>query len=376
MKLFALLVLVACGGAKPESLDLPADPSSFGVPVGVATEVWAGRTVEIWYPASDDVAGEPTEDADFDAFVPASVTALLGPVDLPAVPTRAVRDAPFRRLEDPVPAIVFSHGFGGTRTQSVTLAVHLASRGYVVLSTDHTGRSMTDLLPCLFNPPAAGCNLSGFGADPGATDVPALLDALAVRAAASDGLLAGRVNLDKLGLFGHSAGGNTTTTVGAVDARLKALAPMAGGGPVDTSAEVVYLAGTCDGIVAASSTSGAASASGRSYAAFPGAGHLAFSDLCALELDRVADDLILGRDDLNQTLVPGLLALGTDGCAAGDPVAVLDDPSDCVDGYWLPEAATPSINHVLTSFFDAALRGVGPGVVAGAAAGVDVTVRE
>ena len=120
----------------PEPLNLPEDPAEQGVPVGVRTYQDAQITLEIWYPASDSVADQEGESVDFDGFLPASVTDRLGPVDFPSIPTIAVRDAPLRVPETPYPVVLFSHGFGGTRLQSVDYTTHLASRGYVVIAPD------------------------------------------------------------------------------------------------------------------------------------------------------------------------------------------------------------------------------------------------
>ena len=130
------LTAVGCGEAEeqppaPEPLVLPEEPAESGVPVGVRTEDWGGTEVEVWYPASDATTGA-SEAVDFNRWMPASVEALLGPVDLPLIPTDAVRDAQLRVPETPYPVVFFSHGFGGTHSQSTDLTVHLASRGYVL----------------------------------------------------------------------------------------------------------------------------------------------------------------------------------------------------------------------------------------------------
>ncbi|HNH48621.1 MAG TPA: hypothetical protein PKY30_16390, partial [Myxococcota bacterium] len=60
------LLLIACQTPEekvtPEALDLPEDPAEQGVPVGVRSFTDAEVSVEIWYPASDSVEGEPGED--------------------------------------------------------------------------------------------------------------------------------------------------------------------------------------------------------------------------------------------------------------------------------------------------------------------------
>lgn len=85
----------------------------------------------------------------------------------------------------------------------------------MVVATDHAGRSMSDLLPCLFLPPLKGCTL-GFD-DPGPDDVAAMIDWLG----APPDWLAGAVDLERLGITGHSAGGGTAVTVGNSDVRCR-----------------------------------------------------------------------------------------------------------------------------------------------------------
>jgi alpha-beta hydrolase superfamily lysophospholipase len=190
------------------------------MPVGVRTIELGGHLAEVWYPAAEP---GPGEDVDFAAAAPDVVLQATGPLDVPLLPTVAVRDAEPRALAEPQPLVVFSHGFGGTRLQSVTLTTHWAGRGYVVVATDHAGRSLPDLLPCLFSPPLEGCALS-FD-DPGPADVSELLDALE----APPDWLAPLLDLERVAVTGHSAGGGTTVTVGADDDRVDALVPMAGG---------------------------------------------------------------------------------------------------------------------------------------------------
>ena len=358
----------SCGGADPadsgavaaiEPLVVPADPGESGAPVGVQTHEVGGVTVEVWYPAPDAVEGQPTDPISLADYVPASVTSVLGS-DLPlgSWDSGAVRDAGVRDAGAAYPVVVFSHGFGAFRTQSTDLTVHLASRGYIVVAADHPGRMLGDVLPCLFSPALEGCDLSGFGVDPAPDDIRVALAWLEDGAPGSD--LGPHLDLDRLGLFGHSAGGGTTATLGQVDDRFDVLVPMAGAGPITRDVPVVVLDATCDGVVPVSSTTAAASGStDATLVHLQGAGHLAFADLCAIDLGALAADVLAPRDDINETLLPQLTALGTDGCPGYQPSV---DRPECADQWLDLDVSAPIIRHLIAATFDTHLKGTGPGI--------------
>lgn len=373
------LVLLACSdpatdAAQPEPLALPADAGARGVPVGVRTFTEGAATYEIWYPAPNALADTPTDLADFDAFIPQAFRDHVGAFAFPAVDGRAVRDAALRLPEVPYPAVVFSHGFGGMRIQSLDYVTHLASRGYVVIATDHAGRSMPDLLPCMFSPPLEGCDLSGFGGeDPGVPGILGALDWLS-RANAGDvsdaAFLAGSVDLAHVGLTGHSAGGGTTAEAGALDTRFTALLPMAAPAVADRDVPQLVMSATCDAIVTDTDIAAAvATRPGTPFLRVQGAGHLAFSDLCSLGLADLADQVLAPRDDLNGRLYEGLLQLATDGCPGAAPAPALA----CGDAFLPIEEGYAPVRTYATRFFDAALRGTGEGVTAGTVGAGEVT---
>lgn len=84
-------------------------------------------TVEIWYPASADAEGSH----DLKAFLRDGKTevTLVGQAVVDAEPVKA--DTPF-------PLVMISHGYPGNRFLLSPLAENLASKGYVVVSIDHT----------------------------------------------------------------------------------------------------------------------------------------------------------------------------------------------------------------------------------------------
>lgn len=350
----------------PEPLVLPADPAEDGVPVGVTTVEANGQVMEVWYPASDAASGTPTEDADFQQFVPASVTEVLGEIPFPVVPTGAIRDAALRVPEEPYPVVVFSHGFGGMRIQSIDYAVHLASRGYVVVAADHPGRMLTDLLPCVFTPALDGCDLSGMGGDdPAVEDVE---DVVAwVDSAAGAGFFAGAIDPSRLALTGHSAGGGTVQEAGEVNPRFTALLSMAAGAAPEREVPLLLMGGTCDGIVPYDSiTQAHTTVEGSRLVSVVGAGHLAFADLCELELKTLGEELLAGRDDVNGTMLDALYQLASDGCPDGEAVV-----QGC-DGFLPLSVSDPIVRHYSTVFLDQALRGTGEGVTAGVYAEAEV----
>ncbi len=328
-------LLLACS----QPLDLPEDLAAEGVPVGVQTLQARGQTFEIWYPTRD--GEDQVETADILQFIPDAVQDRVGEVDLPPL-TSGVRDAPLRRTGEPYPVVVFSHGFGGYRLQSLDLTTHWASRGYVVVSVDHPGRRMGDLLPCMFSPVLEGCDVAF--EDPGPDDVEDVLDWLEEGGEAFD------VDLDHIALAGHSAGGSTTATLGNEDERLVALLPLASPQSVSREVPTLLIAGSCDAYAPQADLL----AAGEDLLLLHDTGHLAFADFCELDLGAFAQDL-KGREDINETLLAQLEGLATDGCPGYAPQS-----PDCEVYFDLP-ASKDIIRYASTAFLDEHLRGEGPG---------------
>ncbi|MGE0575532.1 MAG: alpha/beta hydrolase family protein [Reyranella sp.] len=129
------------------------------------------------------------------------------------------RDIPLRiRLpesREPVPVIVFSHGLGGSRDGGREWGEHWASRGFAVIHVQHPGSD-----EALWKDKPAGERFSGLRS--GATlqqflariaDIKFVVADLGRRQSAGDPLAA-RLNLDRLGMSGHSFGAVTTLFLG------------------------------------------------------------------------------------------------------------------------------------------------------------------
>lgn len=265
--------------------------------------------------------------------------------------------------------MVFSHGFGGFRTQSVSMVSHLASRGYVVVTADHPGRNIGELLPCMFAPPLPSCELNGFTPDPALDDLDDVTDW--IQAEADGGFLAGLGDPENLGIFGHSAGGFSTATVAQTDVRFRASLPMAAGGTVARDEPNTILSGTCDGIVPdADITAAWAADPDDGLVRIKGGGHHAFSDFCDLGLLELADQFLAGGD-ANELVTQNFIELGSDGCPGAEPL----DDVPCEGGFLPTSESGPIVNALVTLFFDAELKGEGGGIASQSYTEVEVVAR-
>jgi len=95
-------------------------------------------TVEAWYPATAQFAGQDLDRATQDRF-------RIDPFPVVRMPQPAVRHAEVAHLPD-TPLVVFSHGLASFGRQSTFLTTHLASHGYVVLAPDHPNSSLPAVL--------------------------------------------------------------------------------------------------------------------------------------------------------------------------------------------------------------------------------------
>lgn len=166
------------------------DPNRVDVlntPRGGETAYYDRRlTLEVWYPA--ELAPGQAPGTRYQAITrnPAITATLSG---------RAVRDAaPLAAGADAFPLVIISHGYPGNRYLLSHTGENLASKGYVVVSIDHTESTYDDQQPfpsTLYNRPL---------------DQRFVLEEIASMAAGS-GFLAGLVDADRTGIIGYSMGG-------------------------------------------------------------------------------------------------------------------------------------------------------------------------
>ncbi|MBS0518329.1 MAG: hypothetical protein JSR90_06525 [Proteobacteria bacterium] len=158
-------------------------------------------SLTIWYPASGQAGGSAVEGARFAARVPA-------------------------------PLILYSPGWGGTRTQSSSQTENLASHGFVVVGCD-------DISSDPATDPDKGSELD-FSSDKATAETidrggrHALIQArrlLAVLHALETSQipqLAGRLNLARVGALGYSAGGSAALQAALLDPRIVAVVNLDG----------------------------------------------------------------------------------------------------------------------------------------------------
>jgi predicted dienelactone hydrolase len=172
---------------------------------------------------------------------------LRDPVDLTVHDDERLRDIPVRVYlpvsKQAAPVILFSHGLGGTREGSAYLGKHWAARGYVVVYLQHPGsddsvwrgKPLRRRMAAMRE--AAG--LQNFLLR--VKDVEVVLDQLERWNESGEHELAGRLDLKRIGMSGHSFGAVTTQAVSgqsyarggqlAADERIKAAIAFSPSGP-------------------------------------------------------------------------------------------------------------------------------------------------
>lgn len=142
------------------------------------------------------------------------------PIDLSIHDDARGREIPIRvylppDANAPAPVVLFSHGLGGSRGASPFLGKHWAARGYVAVFLQHPGsdESVWRDAPIgqRIDTLKKAANAENFLLR--ARDVPAVLDRLEAWNSEKNHPLAGRIDIRKIGMSGHSFGAVTTQAV-------------------------------------------------------------------------------------------------------------------------------------------------------------------
>ena len=238
---------------------------------------------KIWYPSDADDSGLTGEKYIDEGSRAGFATkyglspSMLNYLD--HVETYAYRDLPI--AEGSFPVLVFTHGYGSKATGYYALLTELASQGYVIINMNHPYESLGVTYPdgriVYFDyeyqqeisaefmevmGPVMEAFSKGFDYEDRhpivseavrvyfegdiqnrwAEDILATLDLLDDWN--ENELFLGRLDLDRIGVLGHSVGGGTAGNVALKDARVKAAANLDGiqwGNKIDTTYHVPYL---------------------------------------------------------------------------------------------------------------------------------------
>jgi len=248
--------LVALATALPTLLPVPQIPTPSGnYQVGTQIfemvdesrkEIYSGideprrYMIQVWYPADVTPQDEPApwmENAEI--FAPAIATYIelppyfLDHLTLAKIP--AYKNAAITSVNETFPIILFSHGWNGFNAQNAGQALELASRGYVVIAFQHTYGAVTTVFPdgtIARNNPSA---LPERGNEPNYEEVARILadqwagdmaNTLDFLASNETNPFAGKLDLEQVGVYGHSTGGGAAIQFCGTDPRCKALLGM------------------------------------------------------------------------------------------------------------------------------------------------------
>jgi predicted dienelactone hydrolase len=253
------VILVAIATVIPALLPIPRIPTPSG-PYQIGTtileltdparaEIYSGKDeprrfmIQIWYPAELKVDDERAPwMANAEIYAPAIATY----IDLPSyfldhlalVEIPAYKNAAVAATNESFPIILFSHGWNGFNAQNTGQALELASRGFIVIATQHTYGAVTTVFPdgtiAPNNPtalPERGDDLNyeevaRVLVDQWAKDMSFLLDQLTAWNEAGDNPFFEKLDLSRVGAYGHSTGGGGVIQFCGTDPRCDAVLGM------------------------------------------------------------------------------------------------------------------------------------------------------
>lgn len=228
------------------TLPQPTGPYHVGIIDRELVDEARGRRlmVSVWYPAAQGGTPAPlTHHPDELMTALANFTGMPAPLfqHLRYITLAASEDVPALASSTPFPVLVFSHGLVGLRLQNSSTLQELASWGYVVVAIDHTDAAAVTVFPDgearfynleLFNIPDSvepDKKLMNERVFPvWVADQRFVYDTIETWQK-NDPLLAGELDLTRIGSFGHSFGGATSLEVCRVDVRCRAAVNMDGG---------------------------------------------------------------------------------------------------------------------------------------------------
>lgn len=195
--------------------------------------------VQIWYPADSDAKGNMAPYiSDSDVFAEGYSKILNLPkflfTNFGYVKTHAIKNAEISNQESTYPVLLFSHGFSGHKNQNTFQIEQLVSQGYIVVGIDHTYSSTTSVFSdgriANYVPQKTESIVYLDKANEGwVEDAKFVLDQVELLAQNDpENRFVGRMDMENVGMFGHSFGGATSTQMLMTDSRIKAALNMDG----------------------------------------------------------------------------------------------------------------------------------------------------
>ncbi|MFC3746657.1 acetylhydrolase [Paenibacillus sp. GCM10012306] len=195
--------------------------------------------VQVWYPADAQAKGKVgVYHSDIKAFaegyskvfhVPKMLFTSIG-----YVKTHAIENAEISNAEPSYPVLLFSHGLTGNKMQNTYQVEKLVSHGYIVVGIDHTYSSTASVFPDgrvapLIQEESKSITDLDHANEQWVEDAKFVLDQVEGLAANDpDQRFTGRMDMNNMGMFGHSYGGATSVQMLMTDSRIKAALNMDG----------------------------------------------------------------------------------------------------------------------------------------------------
>jgi dienelactone hydrolase len=209
--------------------------------------------VQFWFPCESGkqvYAPYMASLTDVSPFLQSPLFAILA-AHLTCIKTHAHVNAPLSTQRSLYPVLVFSHGLMGGRIQNTVQMEELASHGYVIAALDHTFDASFSIFPdghvvtsqlLAGKASADSAPLTDLDLTQRLKDILLLVNELSLlNSGDPEGLFTHRLDLESIGIFGHSFGGCTAISLCHSPLPFKAGVSYDGGSPDSSALNTPFL---------------------------------------------------------------------------------------------------------------------------------------